>query len=190
MLPILRMIPVGGVFIAAFLLVLGFSIPGASRTHIARIEPPARGALIARAEHPEWRQFLILAATRRASEIERLRALPDAAARGAPAKKTPRLSRLPLERGDAGPDDTTGSITQTPGIELPLEIGEPSSTELPVRPRDVAAPPLKPPERAKPANEGQQRGLRKVRRAKPPAKPESATPVNPFSALFGGTDAH
>ena len=90
-----------------------------------------RGAMIARSEHPEWRQFLIQAAIRRADELNRLRELPDM-----PADTAPRAQgRRPADRArDSDPeaDDETGSIVQPPAATLPIDIGEPSAFELPV----------------------------------------------------------
>src|SRR6185437_13350471 len=95
MLPILRMIPVGGVLIAIVALVLGFTAPGLSRTRAARVEPPARGVLIEQAQHPEWRQFLILAAFQRADELNRLRDLPDNPARPVPLPTSKPVTSMP-----------------------------------------------------------------------------------------------
>jgi hypothetical protein len=185
MLPLLRMAIVGGVFIAMIALGLGLSLPAASYAHIPAIEAPARGPLIETAEHPEWRQFLILAAVRRAVELDRLRRLPDRASTGKTAR---RVAGLPADRSDADPDDLdTGSIVQTPGASIPMDIGETSSTELPVAiPGEEERPPVTTiPERAKPAKESQPKPVRKAHRAKPPAKAENTTTFNPFGALFG-----
>lgn len=83
MLPIFRLIPVGGVFLAIAILLLALNPPQATSSS-ARTPLPARGALLDRSEHPEWRQFLILAAVRRAGEVERLRDLRDTVVRAAP----------------------------------------------------------------------------------------------------------
>ena len=77
MLPILRLIPVGGVSLAIMILILALSPPGGPRPPLPRTVMPARGALIARADHPEWRQLLVYAALRRADELSQLRQLPD-----------------------------------------------------------------------------------------------------------------
>jgi hypothetical protein len=135
MLPILRVFPVGGVLLAIIVLALALSPPG--RTSLPPDTIAARGALIARAEHPEWRQFLILAAIRRADEILRLRDLPDSPPEAKPA---PELAALPGKPRDDDAPDSTGSIADDPAAALPVDIGETSSTELP-----ISAAPEQPP---------------------------------------------
>ena len=219
MLPILRMTPVGGVLIAIVALVLGFTVPGLSRTRAARVEPPARGALIEQAQHPEWRQFLILAAFQRADELNRLRDLPDNPVRAVPlptskpatsmpkaplpateilpavmvpppakdtAKDTaaaPVLAGLPADRQDADPDDATGTISAAPEAAIPVDIGEASSTELPVSKSEEKPPVIRTPERTRPPSETRRKTMRHARRAKPPAKPDTQQ-IDFFGALF------
>jgi hypothetical protein len=184
MLPLLRLATVGGVFIAMIALGLGLSLPVPSYARIPVSESPARGPLLDTAEHPEWRQFLILAAVRRAGELETLRHLPD---RSATAKPARRVAGLPAERMDADPDnEQTGSIVQAPSASIPMDIGETSSTELPVSVPEEERPPVtKIPEHAKPAKESQRKTIRKARKGKALAKSETATTFNPFGALFG-----
>ncbi|HEX5507521.1 MAG TPA: hypothetical protein VFX37_03365 [Pseudolabrys sp.] len=124
MLPIFRMIPVGGVFIAIIALVQAMTLPGPSRTRLIRVEAPARGPLIEREEHPEWRQFLILAAIHRAHEILALRDLavtssPVDHVAGPVAAHTekarrPKLASLPI--APASPDLVTPPSVQ-PSVE-------------------------------------------------------------------------
>jgi hypothetical protein len=104
MLPILRILPVGGVFLAILLLVLATNAPERMPTSLTPDAAPIRGALIARAEHPEWRQFLIQAAIRRADELNRLRELPDPPARSESAPPVPKTASVPIERGNTDPD--------------------------------------------------------------------------------------
>ena len=81
MLPIFRTISVGGVLLAIAILGLALTPPGVSHLRMAAIDAPATGALIDRNKHPEWRQFIIQAALRRADAISALRDLPDASTR-------------------------------------------------------------------------------------------------------------
>jgi hypothetical protein len=183
MLPILRILPVGGVLLAITILVLALNPLGGSSQAFAPAVFAARGALMQIAEHPEWRQFLVQAALRRAEEIDRLRDLPDMPA-GAQ-----KFAGRPVERSDADPDDETGSINEMPGATMPIEIGEPSSTELPVTAPKESPPVITTPERVKTPNESRKRGMaHRVRRIKPSAKAlattEPAPPPNGFETLF------
>lgn len=198
MLPILRILPVGGVLLAILILVLALKTPdGPTRV----LHPPglARGPLIDRGEHPEWRQFIMQAALRRAEELSKLRELFEAQP-FVPLEPAPKaeagtpVAGLPGKRIDAEPDaeDITGS-TATPASTIPVEIGESSSFELPVvipeeRPAIIA------PERAKPGRDSGRKPLRKQHRAKAkPAPAPQATqlppPFNLLEAIFGGTAA-
>jgi hypothetical protein len=199
MLPILRVIPVGGVLLAIAILVLALNPPDGSRAHLAPAMAPASGALIARDQHPEWRQFLILAALRRADELKRLLELPDTPLRSAlpeatKAESAPEMAAVPKSRSDADPEDTTGSIVQTPDAAIPVDIGETSSTELPGIPQEER-PPVVTPERAKRQRDGnaapspepaKPSPKKTARRAKPVAKQEATARFNLFEALFGG----
>jgi hypothetical protein len=153
MLPILRIIPVGGVLLAIAILVLALNPPAGPHVHFTSAMTPARGALIARGEHPEWRQFLILAALRRADELSKLRDLPDTPTRTAPLVRGAVMQPAKPEPGkapDAGqvagvqpnlPDqeDITGTV-QSPDAAIPVDIGESSSAELPVIPHQERPP--------------------------------------------------
>jgi hypothetical protein len=136
MLPILRILPVGGVLLAILILVLALSPPDGSRAPLSPQIVPARGALLDRGRHPETRQFLILAAIKRADELNRLRELPDTPAQS--DKAQPKVAGLPSHRSDTDPDET-GTNNETPGVSIPVEIGEPSSNELPVAAPEQAA---------------------------------------------------
>lgn len=190
MLPILRVLPIGGVLLAILILVLALSPPGGPHSQLATIRAPARGALLAQDTHPEWRQFLILAATRRADELNRLRELPDTPFRNDSAPDVPKVAGLPADRSNADPEDETGSIAQSPGMTIPVEIGEPSSFELPVTTQDEQPPVIRTPERVKPPHDSRTKGVPRARRVKLPAKPEVSGQFNLFEALFGGQKAN
>jgi hypothetical protein len=162
------------------LLVLALNPPDGSRTQMAPSVGPMRGAMIARGEHPEWRQFLMLAAIRRADELNRLRELPDTPTR---TDAAPKVAGLPTGRSNTDPeaDDQTGSIVQPPAATIPIDIGETSSFELP-----VAAPEEQPPViRVKSRNESRVKGAHHARRSKTPGKSEPPVTFNLFEPLFG-----
>jgi len=185
MLPILRIIPVGCVFLAIMILVLALDPPGRSHPTLPAAMLPARGALMQTNEHPEWRQFLILAAVRRADELNRMRELPDTPVRTDSVQDAPTVAGLPIGRSDADPDDETGTITEMLGVTIPVEIGETSSTELPVTAPEERPPVIKTPERRKAPSESR-RNVHRARHAKAPAKPVPAAQVNLLEAIFGG----
>jgi len=188
MLPILRILPVGGVSLAILILVLALSPPSGLHTTPAAL--PARGALMLPDEHPEWRQFLMLAAMHRAEQLSQLGDLPDMPVRGAGAPPYKAIfAGLPVTRSDAEPDDETGSIADRPNATIPIEIGEPSSTELPVNAPRESPPVITTPERVKVPNESRnKKSIYRARRAKPSPKALAKTePIPPagLDALFG-----
>ena len=182
MLPILRILPVGGVLLAIMLLALALSPPDGSSAQLRSTVAPLRGAMIERGEHPEWRQFLILAAIQRADELNRLRELPDTPAHTDAAPAASKVAGLPTERGDTDPEagDETGSIVQPPAATIPIDIGESSSVELP-----VAAPEEKPPVVKTPQRLRSHRGTLRARHAKAQANPDLSVSFNLFDLLFG-----
>jgi hypothetical protein len=154
MLPIFRIISVGGVSLAISILALALLPPGGTHLLLGRQDTVARGAMMDPGQHPEWRQFMIQAALRRADELERLRslrsdpvrlpeaALPadDAAAAVAPANQEEAVAGLQSGSHSTSSEDVTGSITDTSGATIPIDIGEASSTELPVAPLEERPP--------------------------------------------------
>lgn len=141
MLPIFRILPVGGVLLAILIVVLALEPPGAQRPVLT----PTRGALVDASQHPEWRQFLIQAALRRADELNRLLDLPDTPTRTRDAGK---VAGLPASRSNSDPDnDSTGTISDTPSVTMPVDIGETSLFELPVVVPDEKPPAIKAPQR-------------------------------------------
>ncbi len=199
MLPILRVIPVGGVLLAIAILILALNPPG--DPHLGDAIAPLGGALIARDQHPEWRQLLILAAVRRADELRRLRELPDTPIRSVPPEappkvKKPAIAAVPHNRNDAESEDVTGTIVQSPNASIPVDIGEMSSTELPVIPHEERPPVIMMPERNTPTDESNHtapekakphpvKRVREARRARPVAKQQSSAQFNLFESLFG-----
>jgi hypothetical protein len=145
MLPILRTISVGGVLLAITILGLALIPPSRTSLQLAAGDAPARGALIDRLSHPEWRQFLIMSALKRAEEVDRLRELPDMPS-NVPEAAVPvpepmsRMAGLPSAPSEVAPDDETGSINVAPAATMPIDIGEQSSFELPLTPGDDTMP--------------------------------------------------
>lgn len=180
-LPILRILPVGGVLLTIFILVLALSPPDGSRPPLNTTVAAARGALLDRERHPEVRQFMILAALKRADELNRLRDLPDTPTRTEPSAtvspaEQPKVAGLPADRLDSDPDEPAAA-TETPSVSIQVEIGE-----LPVAPKETTSATEKP-EQAKPQREIQRRAHR-PRRARTASGATSQRPFNLFEVLF------
>jgi hypothetical protein len=185
-LPIFRTLFVGGV-LAIFALLAGFVAPAPST--LARPVSPARGPLIEAAQHPEWKQFLVQAAYRRADELERLRDLPSAPtvlpalSKVDPAPAVPvHVADLPPAKMEVAPEDVTGSIDEAMAGEMTIDIGEASATELPVEKLELPMP-VQRPETLK-RNQSQRKAAnpRTAKRKPAPVKPEPDF----LTRLFGG----
>lgn len=222
MLPIFRIISVGGVTLAITILVLALIPPGGTRLARPTHDIVARGPLMDPGTHPEWRQFLIHAALRRAGELERLRDLRDTIVRTPDivepgpefetTAETPAAPDRPLLVGltsgaeNREPEEFTGSIGRASGSTIPIEIGEASSTELPVASTEETPPVIRlpalqmpslepmpavePPAVSGPAKkpEMRSRAVQQRPRRKPPAAPEPQPlppPFNILAAIFG-----
>jgi hypothetical protein len=156
MLPLLRVMLLGCVLIATLGLAAGFKIAAAPEPNFARLDRPARGALLDPDQHPEWKQFVVQAAYRRAEELDRLRVLHDRPAVMPPVATAPapspnddiQTAGLPTTDAEVRPDendDVTGSVTERAINDvIPIEIGETSSTELPVGPPPATVVPEQP----------------------------------------------
>ena len=182
MLPILRILPVGGLLLAILILVLALSPPDGSRAPLPSAIVPSRGAPFDRERQAEVRQFLIHAALKRADELNRLRELPDTPARSDNVQST--VASLPGDRSEADPEEPA-SINEAPVVSIPVEIGEPSSAELPVAAPGESAPAAKKPEPAA-KSQRESRRVHRIRRVRAPANPTPPRPFNFFEALFGG----
>jgi hypothetical protein len=159
--------------LAIALLVMALSPPGRLRPPLTRTTMPARGPLVTRSDHPEWRQLLINAALRRADELSQLRRPPDTPLHSEISKPdkwnigisepekpsaenaetAAEIADVPPSRSDADPEDLTGTLTQSLDAAIPVGIGEASSTELPVNPQEEKPPAIRTPERSRPQHE-------------------------------------
>ncbi len=206
MLPILRVLPVGGVLLAIFILVLALNPPEGPRAPLNTTMAPARGVLVDAGYHPDTRQFLIRAALKRADELSRLRELPDTPTRTAPAEpaaiepvatgpapaepaaEEPKVAGLPADRTEADPEPDVPAATETPPVSIPVETGEVSAPDLPVAPNETGSAGEKSEqskEQAKPQpRDTRRRVAHRPRRARAVSAPQR--PLNLFEALFGG----
>ena len=124
MLPILRILPVGGVLLTILILVLALSPPDGSRAPLSGALATGRGVLADRDRQSEVRQFLLHAALKRADELNRLRDLPDTPTRSEVEDTTPTVAGRPSNRSDSDPEEAA-TINETPVVSIPIEIGDP-----------------------------------------------------------------
>ncbi|HZP77721.1 MAG TPA: hypothetical protein VFB45_16365 [Pseudolabrys sp.] len=192
MFPAPRLIITG--FLVGFFVVAGWLTLTTQAQLISRTDGRA---LVVRADPPDWRGLLLRAALRRADELNRLRELPDTPMRtevkppepsAPPPVSQPKTADLPGTTQEAAPDDTTPSIVAPANAAMPVDIGETSSTELP-----VARPAEPPPEpvRIKPATDAKPpaKVVRKHRRRKPKVQAAANTTATgqqnfPFPFFF------
>jgi len=186
MLPIFRTISVGGVFLAIMILGLSLGAPGGSRSGQSPAMWAARGPLLSIDEHPEWRQMLVRAALQRADELSRLRDLPSEPVLGK-VQDAPKVAGLPIERGDADPEDVTGTIKDPPASTIPIDIGETSSTEMPAISPSDDKPPVVTPSRVKSQNVTRRKTAQRVPRRAKPVKPQPPPQLGFFETIFGRT---
>lgn len=98
--------------------------------------------------------------------------------------KQSKVAGLPNDRSDTDLEET-GSINETPSVSIPIEIGEPSSFELPVTPQEESAPAVRKPEPATPEPEIRRRGVHRARH-KVTANAPLPNQLTPFEILSGG----
>jgi hypothetical protein len=227
MLPLLRVLPVGSLLLSALVFMLAATPP--RERLLPHALAPAQGPLIDAAEHPEWRQFYLQAAFKRADELERMRELPNTPTRMPPVATLPepqkpsepsiavvlepqtasappapqdappapvpaadaapqQIAGLPSEQATADSEDITGALdSPTTAATMPMDIGETSSTELPVivLPERSRLPIPRPKAGSRAKTHKAKQSAAKPTGAKPQTQP--AAPANSFQSLFGSS---
>jgi len=106
----------------------------------------------------------------------------------------PKVAGLPSDRADADPEETA-TTPETPVVSIPIEIGEPSSVELPAiapqvlpqsPPQEEDAPSVKKAEQAKPRPNARRRVSRERQQTRVAAKLAQNRQINFFEMFFWG----
>src|SRR5262252_6491714 len=136
MLRIIWILPGGCALLAIVILALSFrtldrphsqSVPNVARTRFAVIEL---------GEHPEWRQFLVLSADRRANELNKLREMLDIKAANDVASDTPMVAAQPAV--DTGASTPVQAPIAAADENLLIGIQE-DKLAIPILPDDTRA---------------------------------------------------
>jgi hypothetical protein len=134
MLPLLRVIPIGGVLLAILILILALTPPDGTAPALHRTGLEARGPLIDRNEHPEWRDFMVQAAFRRAESVIHLFELPRTPTRlpeiDVPLPDFPGITIAP-----AAPRSAVARVTPAASEPKPVQVASlppPLSIDLPL----------------------------------------------------------
>ena len=185
MLPILRILPVGGVLLAIFILVLALK-PAGRIACAVNVRNRAGAWRADRSRPPARRRANSLSTPPSSAPMSSTVCVSCPTPRRAPTMACrPKVASLPSDRSDTDPDET-GTINETPAVSIPVEIGEPSSTELPVAaPRGKRAGGQKSEPDAKPQREP---AAASIACAPPGRRRARAQPrqFNFFEMLFGG----
>jgi hypothetical protein len=131
MVPWLRILPIGGVSAAVLILVLAQTPPRDLRQGVSPDLALARGALLDRNEHPEWPQFLMQAAYRRAGEILKLRDLPNAPMVSAPVALPPERPITASEPPPSAPPPDSAVQSAAKALEAAKSPNETAVTPAP-----------------------------------------------------------
>src|SRR5215471_20511415 len=131
MLRIIWILPGGCALLAIVILALSFRTLDRPHSQSMPNVPQARFAVVELGEHPEWRQFLILSADRRANELNKLREMLDIRGANDVASDTPMVAAQPAV-------DTGASTTPiaTPDENQPIGIQE-DKLAVPILPDDA-----------------------------------------------------
>ncbi|MGN6569851.1 MAG: hypothetical protein ACTHLO_00370 [Pseudolabrys sp.] len=149
MVPWLRILPVGGVSAAVLILALALTPPREARQGISPELALARGPLMDRNEHPEWPQFLMQAAFRRAGEILKLRNLPDTPMLTAPVVLPPERPVIAAEPPPSAPPPDSAVQSAAKAIDsAPARNDVAAAPPAPAAPQPAPAPEAAPPQPA------------------------------------------
>src|SRR5215475_14596941 len=136
MLRIFWILPGGCTLLAIIILALSFGT--LDRPHLQSIPNVAqtRFAVIELGEHPEWRQFLILSADRRANVLNKLREMLDIKGANDVASDTPMVAAQPAV--DTGASTPVQAPIAAPDENHPIGIEE-DKLAVPILPDDTRA---------------------------------------------------